>query len=117
MSKPGNDDAKDAARYRFIKENNTREVPQTFCLFWDDENQNLIPVENMDAEIDTVMEAKAEGKSLQDAWADAAPVTEQREPAAWLDPDAGKAITAAEKEAADTRHARWQHSYAVPLYR
>lgn len=57
---------------------------------------------------------------LREAYEDgqaSVPTTAPREPAAWLDPDAGKAITAAEKEATDTRHALWQHSYTVPLYR
>lgn len=42
---------------------------------------------------------------------------EQRQPAAWLDPDANRVITAAEREAADARAALWHRGYVVPLYR
>lgn len=43
---------KDAARYRKIKADNASPEIETFCLFYDTENQNLEPVEDMDAAID-----------------------------------------------------------------
>lgn len=45
-----------------------------------------------------------------------AALARNKEPLAWLDPEIDKVITAADKAAAESRHALWHRGYCIPLY-
>ena len=54
LYKEAQDCVDDAKRYRFLKEQNESTNPCSFKLFFDNENCNLIPVQDMDSEIDAL---------------------------------------------------------------